>query len=269
MIAFPPCKINLGLHVVAKRADGYHDIETCFFPVPWTDILEIIPASDFQFTSSGIDIPGKEEENLCVKAFALLRDAFKIPFFKIHLHKIIPMGAGLGGGSSDAAHTLRLLNTIFELKLSTEQLKSYAAQLGSDCSFFIGDEPMLGTGRGEILNPISINLAEHYLVLVKPNVHVSTKDAYAELTPKTPLHKIKEVLQQPVNSWRGSLINDFEPSVFHKFPKIEKVKNRLYELGATYACMSGSGATVFGLFEKPVSFRNEFLNFEYWEGPLK
>lgn len=269
MIAFPPCKINLGLHVVAKRADGYHDIETCFFPVLWTDVLEIIPASEFQFTSSGIDIPGKENENLCIKAFALLREAFKIPFVKIHLHKIIPMGAGLGGGSSDAAHTLRLLNIIFELKLSTEQLKNYAAQLGSDCSFFIQDEPMLGTGRGETLNPISVNLAGYYLVLVKPNVHVSTKDAYGGLTPKTPISKITEVLQQPVKSWRGLLINDFESSVFQKFPEIEKVKNRLYELGATYACMSGSGATVFGLFEKPGSFRNEFLNFEYWEGQLK
>jgi len=269
MIAFPPCKINLGLHVVAKCADGYHDIETCFFPVPWMDVLEIIPASAFQFTSTGIDIPGKENENLCIKAFALLRDAFKIPFVKIHLHKIIPMGAGLGGGSSDAAHTLRLLNTIFELKLSTEQLKNYAAQLGSDCSFFIQDEPMLGTGRGEILNPISVNLAGYYLVLVKPNVHVSTKDAYAGLTPKTPLHEIKEMLLQPVNSWKNLLINNFETSVFQKFPEIEKVKNRLYEFGATYACMSGSGATVFGLFEKPISLKGIFNDCDYFETALK
>jgi len=179
------------------------------------------------------------------------------------------MGAGLGGGSSDAAHTLRLLNTIFELKLSTEQLKNYAAQLGSDCSFFIQDEPMLGTGRGEILNPISVNLAGYYLVLVKPNVHVSTKDAYAGLTPKTPLHEIKEVLLQPVNSWKNLLINNFETSVFQKFPEIEKVKNRLYEFGATYACMSGSGATVFGLFEKPISLKGIFNDCDYFETALK
>lgn len=269
MIAFPPCKINLGLHVVAKRADGYHDIETCFFPVPWTDVLEIIPANELQFTSTGIDIPGKEEENLCIKAFALLRDTFKIPLVKIHLHKIIPMGAGLGGGSSDAAHTLRLLNTIFELKLSTKQLKNYASQLGSDCSFFIQDEPMLGTGRGETLNPISVNLAGYYLVLVKPMVHVSTKDAYAGLTPKAPLHEIKEALLQPVKNWKDSLVNDFETSVFQKFPEIEKVKTRLYELGATYACMSGSGATVFGLFERPISLNGRFKDCEYFETALK
>jgi 4-diphosphocytidyl-2-C-methyl-D-erythritol kinase len=268
MIAFPPCKINLGLHVVAKRSDGYHDLETCFFPVQWTDILEIIPASDFQFTSSGIDIPGKEEDNLCIKAYLLLRETYKLPPVKIHLHKIIPMGAGLGGGSSDAAHTLRLLNTIFQLKLSIEQLRSYASQLGSDCSFFIGDEPMLGTGRGEILNPIAVNLTGYHLVLVKPSVHVSTKDAYAGLTPMMAANKIEEVLRQPVKKWKDLLVNDFEPSVFQKFPEIEKVKNQFSELGAVYACMSGSGATVFGLFEKPISLKREFIGCDYWIGTV-
>ncbi|MFM7858375.1 MAG: 4-(cytidine 5'-diphospho)-2-C-methyl-D-erythritol kinase [Flammeovirgaceae bacterium] len=268
MVSFPPCKINLGLHVLAKRTDGYHDIETCFFPVPWTDVLEIIPSTEFQFSSTGIVIPGKEQENLCIRAYKLLQDAHALPPVKIHLHKIIPMGAGLGGGSADGAHTLRLLDSIFELKLSTGRLCEYAAQLGSDCSFFIGDEPMLGTGRGEILTPIKVNLCGYQLVLVKPNVHVSTKDAYAGLTPKAPAEQIRKILNRPVSDWKHALANDFEPSVFRKFPEIEKIKNRLYELGAVYACMSGSGATVFALFEKPISLHHEFAGCDYWQGFL-
>jgi 4-diphosphocytidyl-2-C-methyl-D-erythritol kinase len=178
------------------------------------------------------------------------------------------MGAGLGGGSSDAAHTLRLLNSLFELKLTMVQLRNYASQLGSDCSFFVGDEPMLGSGRGEILTPIEVNLSGYYLVLVKPAVHVSTKDAYAGLTPKAPTNKIREILNQPLSNWRHSLTNDFEPSVFRKFPEIEKIKKHLYELGAIYACMSGSGATVFGLFEKPVLLTDKFAGCQFWEGML-
>ncbi|MFM8739917.1 MAG: 4-(cytidine 5'-diphospho)-2-C-methyl-D-erythritol kinase, partial [Cytophagales bacterium] len=175
---------------------------------------------------------------------------------------------GLGGGSSDAAHTLRLLNSLFELKLTMAQLRNYASELGSDCSFFIGDEPMLGTGRGEILAPIEVNLSGYHLVLVKPNVHVATKDAYAGLTPKAPVNKITEILNRPVSDWKHALANDFEPSVFRKFPEIEKIKNRLYELGAVYACMSGSGATVFALFEKPISLHHEFAGCDYWQGFL-
>ncbi|MFM8743288.1 MAG: 4-(cytidine 5'-diphospho)-2-C-methyl-D-erythritol kinase [Cytophagales bacterium] len=268
MVSFPPCKINLGLHVLAKRTDGYHDIETCFFPVPWTDVLEIIPSNDFHFSSSGFSIPGEREENLCIKAYKLLRGAHSLPPIKLHLHKILPMGAGLGGGSSDAAHTLRLLNSLFELKLTMAQLRNYASELGSDCSFFIGDEPMLGTGRGEILTPIKVNLCGYQLVLVKPNVHVSTKDAYAGLTPKATAEQIRKILNQPVSDWKHALANDFEPSVFRKFPEIEKIKNRLYELGAVYACMSGSGATVFALFEKPRSLHHEFAGCDYWQGFL-
>ena len=254
--------------MVAKRSDGYHDIETCFFPVPWTDVLEIIPSSDFQFSSSGITIPGSENDNLCIKAYVLMRDAYQLPPVKIHLHKIIPMGAGLGGGSSDAAHTLRLLNAIFEINLSPEQLRVHAAQLGSDCSFFVGDEPLLGTGRGEILTPAAVSITGYHLVLVKPNVHVSTKDAYAGLSPKKPTYAIKEVLNCPVADWQKMLVNDFEPTVFTKFPEIEKTKKRLMDLGALYACMSGSGATVFALFEKPASLKSEFSGCDYWEALL-
>lgn len=256
------------MHVAAKRSDGYHDIETCFFPVPWTDVLEIIPSNEFQFSSTGISIPGKEEDNLCVKAYRLLQGAYALPSVKIHLHKIIPMGAGLGGGSADGAYALRLLNSIFDLKLPTEQMRGYAAQLGSDCAFFVGDEPMIGTGRGEILTPVSVNLSGYSLVLVKPNVHVSTKDAYAGLSPKKPLRAIKEILARPVADWQRMLVNDFEPNVFQKFPEIEQIKKRLLELGASYACMSGSGATVFALFEKPASLHRQFSGCNYWEGAL-
>ncbi len=269
MISFPHCKINLGLHVVSKRSDGFHNIETCFYPVTRTDILEIILANEFSFSQSGIKVPGSQEENLCVKAFHLLKKDFGIGNIKIHLHKIIPMGAGLGGGSSDAAFALRLLNTIFDLKISTTQLRDYASQLGMDCAFFIEDEPMLGTGRGEILSPVSVSLKNHYLVLVKPNVHVSTAEAYANILPRQPEIPIKEILKLPLKEWRAKLTNDFEKSIFKKYPIIRDVKEKLYSLGAAYASMSGSGASAFGIFEKPIDLKKDFFEMDYWSGELK
>jgi 4-diphosphocytidyl-2-C-methyl-D-erythritol kinase len=268
MVAFPPCKINLGLHITAKRPDGFHDLETCFYPVPWTDILEIIPASSSSFTCSGTAIPGKAEDNLCLRAYYLLKADFDIPPVKIHLHKIIPTGAGLGGGSSDAAHTLRLLNTIFNLSLTTEQLKNYASTLGSDCSFFIQDQPMVGSGKGEILTDINCSLGGFYLVIVKPPIHVSTQQAYAGVVPKIPTMKISDILQQPVATWKNSLKNDFEDSIFVQYPSIADIKNKFYSFGAVYASMSGSGASVFAFFEKRLQLREKFEGMEYWEGIL-
>lgn len=233
MIAFPPCKINLGLNVTRKRDDGYHDIETCFYPIQWTDILEVIPANKFEFTVSGDAIPGND--NLCVKAYRLLN----APPAKIHLHKIIPTGAGLGGGSSDAAWTFRLLNDVFGLKLSKDQLKKYAAQIGSDCAFFIEDGPMVGTGRGEILHPANITLKGKFVVIVKPDVHVSTAEAYAGIVPKESKLDLSDI---------GSLKNDFEETIFRKHPVIALIKRRLCEAGAVYASMSGSGSAVYGIF---------------------
>jgi 4-diphosphocytidyl-2-C-methyl-D-erythritol kinase len=235
MVAFPPCKINLGLNIMRKRADGYHDIETIFYPVPWTDILEVIPSDKFVFTATGNVIPGKEEDNLCVRAHKILN----APPAKIHLHKIIPAGAGLGGGSSDAASTLKLLNDVFELKHSKEDLKNYAAQLGSDCAFFIENRPMLGRGRGEILTPVDVDLKGKFIVIIKPDVHVSTAEAYAGVVPKE---------REPGSEWT----NDFEESVFKKYPILASIKSTLYEAGASYASMSGSGSAVFGIFsQKP------------------
>lgn len=269
MIAFPLCKINLGLHVISKREDGYHNIETCFYPAPQTDILEIVKSDVFEFTHSGLPIPGGESENLCCKAYQLLKKKFGIGSVKIHLHKIIPMGAGFGGGSSDAAYTLRLLNQIFELEIKPEDLQKLAAQLGSDCSFFIQDVPMIGIGRGEILTPAKINLKGYFLILVKPPIHVSTADAYAGIIPKNPVLSIPEILESPIAEWKKKLVNDFEDTIFEKAPLIKNVKEKLYKHGAIYASMSGSGASVYGIFSKPIDLKQEFSDMDYWSGELK
>ncbi len=268
MVSFPHCKINLGLHVVAKRGDGYHNIETCFYPVPRTDILEVIKADEFGFTASGLTVAGSVEDNLCVKAYRLLASAFKLSPVKIHLHKILPMGAGVGGGSADAAFMLRTLNSLFELNLSPVQLIDYAIQLGSDCTFFLQDKPMMAEGRGEILSPAPVNLKGKYLVLVKPEAHVATADAYAGVIPAKPVNRLQDVLQMPIENWREKLVNDFESSVFKKFPVIAELKTQLYKNGAVYACMSGSGASVFGIFNSPVDLQTEFANVDYWAGTL-
>jgi len=267
MVVFPQCKINLGLHVVSKRDDGFHNIETCFYPVPWTDILEVIKSEDFSFTYSGTTIPGSAEENLCIKAYKLLQSDFNLSPVKIHLHKVIPMGAGLGGGSSDAAFMLRSLNSLFGLNLSVEQLNTYAAKLGSDCSFFVTDTPKLGSGRGEILLPLAVSLKDLYLVIVKPRIHVSTAEAYAGVKPRNLIFSLAEILESPITSWKEKLTNDFEESVFRIHPQINKIKNELYRQGALYASMSGSGAAVFGIFNTPVSLRNNFEG-DYWGGLL-
>jgi 4-diphosphocytidyl-2-C-methyl-D-erythritol kinase len=268
MISFPPCKINLGLHILRKRADGYHDLETAFYPVPWTDVLEIIPSEIFQFRSSGQMIPGETSDNLCVRAYHLLKKDFNIPPVHIYLHKVIPTGAGLGGGSADAAHTLRLLNNLFELNLSTARLQHYAARLGSDCAFFITDEPMLGQGRGEIISPIPPVLKGKYFSVIKPSIHVSTADAYAQVEPKEGRQSIPEILKQPIGRWKETLVNDFEASVFEKHPSLRQLKNDLYAAGAMYASMSGSGSSVFGIFETKTDVTSLLQTHSSWSGEL-
>lgn len=269
MISFPHCKINLGLCVLAKRSDGYHEIETCFYPVPRTDILEAIPSKAFSFAQSGLRVDGELDSNLCVKAFRLLQKEYGIGEVQIHLHKTLPMGAGLGGGSSDAAFMFRLLNDIFALNISATQMKELAAQLGSDCAFFVEDLPMIGTGRGERLTTATVDLGGKYLVLVKPDVHVSTAEAYSGIQPKRPEHSIQEILRLPMKEWKDKLVNDFELTIFKKHPSIQSVKEKLYSLGATYASMSGSGASVYGLFEKKIDLKKEFPEMDYWSGELK
>lgn len=269
MVSFPHCKINLGLNIISKRSDGYHDIETCFYPIHWTDVLEIIPSQELTFTTTGLSIPGSSPENLCLKAYELLKEDFDLPPVHIHLHKLLPTGAGLGGGSSDAAFTLRALNEILELELSAKQLVAYASLLGSDCAYFTQDNPMVGTGRGEILNLVTVPITGMFIVLVKPNIHVSTADAYSDVLPVKPMLSIKEIVEnKPLETWKEILVNDFETSVFTKFPKIGELKDDLYRAGAVYASMSGSGSSVFGIFNQAVDLKSKFDGVSYWSGTL-
>ncbi len=251
MISFPSAKINLGLHITAKRLDGYHEIESIFYPVGWTDALELIEGGlqDFEMTFSGIPVPGNLNSNLCYKAWQLLKEDFSLPNLQAHLHKVIPMGAGLGGGSSDAAFMLKLINDVCDLKIANYQLMLYASQLGSDCPFFIANKPMIATSRGEVLNIIEIDLSVYYIAIVMPPISVSTRDAYSWITPSIPSNDLRTLIQSPIANWKGLLINDFEEVVCKHHPIIANIKQQLYDEGAIYASMSGSGAAVFGIFK--------------------
>jgi 4-diphosphocytidyl-2-C-methyl-D-erythritol kinase len=269
MILFPNCKINLGLNVVKRRADGFHDIESLFFPVPLCDALEIVPTNDasYSFTSSGLEIPGDPGQNLCVKAYQRLQKDFDLPAVKMHLHKVIPMGSGLGGGSSDGAHVLKLLNELFDLQLNAGQLIRYAGEIGSDCAFFIENHPQFASGKGDCLEPAEVDLHGWHLVVVMPGVHVSTPEAYKMVKPNTPEHILSEVIRRPVEEWRDLLVNDFEAPVCEKFPVISAIKQQFYEAGAIYASMSGSGSAVFGLF-KEIPEMGDYTAYQHWSGKL-
>lgn len=268
MVAFPGCKINLGLHILRKRPDGFHDIETAFYPVPWSDVLEVLPSEKFSFSFSGLTVPGAAEDNLCLRAYRLLAKDFTLPAIQGHLHKVVPMGAGLGGGSADGAHALRLLNQVASLNLSSTQLHAYAGQLGSDCSFFLKDGPAMGKGRGEILEPLAITLKGYFLVILSPQIHVSTADAYAAAKPAATKEVLGEVLSRPMTAWRDHLINDFETPVFNRFPQLSTLKSRLYECGAIYAAMSGSGSALFGFFKEDIHAEDRFPGLIGWSGWL-
>ena len=249
MVVFPNCKINLGLNVVRKRADGYHDIETVFYPVSLKDALEVIRSTELSFNLTGLPVDGKEENNLCVKAYHLLKKDFPdLPPVNIHLHKAIPMGAGVGGGSADGAFMLMLLNKKFQLQLSQKELISYALTLGSDCPFFVINSPCLASGRGENLIPVQLDLSSYKIVLINPAIHVSTKEAFSKLSPAIPAKSVQQIIQQPITTWKEELKNDFEESVFQLHPAIKDVKKQLYDSGALYAAMSGSGSSVYGIF---------------------
>jgi 4-diphosphocytidyl-2-C-methyl-D-erythritol kinase len=268
MLFFPNGKINLGLHILQKRPDGYHNLESVFYPTGWTDVLEAIPASSLQFSSSGLPIPGDLQENLCLKAYQLLNAQHPLPPMHIHLHKVIPIGAGLGGGSADGAFMLRLLNVRFELGLNTAQLEEHARKLGSDCAFFIENQPRYCFEKGDQFEAFSLDLKGHYIGLVYPNLAISTATAYRGVVPQTPEIPLKEVLVQPISTWKEQLRNDFEASLFPLYPLLDKVKNALYQAGAVYAAMSGSGSTLFGLFEKPPHLGQLFPDYLTWEGML-
>lgn len=251
MITFPNCKINLGLNIVSKRDDGYHNIETVFFPIHLKDAIEVIEKENFKFSTSGLAIEGEQENNLCNKAYHLLKKDFsQLPPVHMHLHKAIPMGAGLGGGSADGAFTLKLLNKKFGLSLSEKQLSEYSLLLGSDCPFFIINKPCFATGRGEIFEQINLDLSAFKIVIVHPGIHISTSWAFSNINPVVPKRSIKGVIQQPIETWKEELINDFEEPVFTLYPEIKNIKTELYNSGAIYASMSGSGSAVYGIFEK-------------------
>ena len=256
MISFPNAKINLGLHVIDKRSDGFHNIETCFYPISWNDALEVIPAKETVFTSSGIAIPGDASSNLCLKAYQAIKEQYNIQPVHIHLHKNIPIGAGLGGGSSDAAYTSTLVNSIFNLNMTNGQLEDSVRNLGSDCAFFIQNKPLIAHEKGDRFTDINcIDLSSYWIYLIHPGIHVSTKDAYNNILPTADRAAIKTSLQAPIETWKETLVNDFEKSVFALFPAIANLKEQFYKHGAVYAAMSGSGSAVFGIFkDKPTQF---------------
>ena len=264
MITYPNAKINLGLNIVEKRPDGYHNLETVFYPINLQDALEVNlleGEEEFSLKVSGVPIEGEPDNNLVVKAYRLLKKDYpEMPAIDIHMYKHIPTGAGLGGGSADAAFMIKLLNDKFKLNLSIEKMEEYAAILGADCAFFIQNKPVFATGIGNIFEPIQLSLKGYYLVLVKPDIFVSTKDAFAHIIPSQPTQSLKEIIRMPVETWRATMKNDFEDSVFQKFPEIAAIKDKLYDLGAVYASMSGSGSSVYGIFREQVEFVDEIFS---------
>lgn len=273
MLVFPNAKINIGLNITEKRADGFHNIESVFYPIGLSDALEAVKdesGEGISFASSGIVIPGDPADNLCIKAYRLIKEDYLLPPVKVHLHKVIPIGAGLGGGSSDAAFFVRLLNDLCELGLAWGELHHYARQLGSDCSFFITNKPVMVEGKGDEYERIGLDLAGYWLVLVYPPVHINTAQAYAGVKPRKASYKLEAtVLEKPVEEWRQIVHNDFEDSIFPKFPMIREIKEKLYGEGALYASMSGSGSSVYGIFREKKELKKQFEGCFVWEDFLK
>lgn len=265
MITFPIAKINLGLNVVERRPDGYHNLQTVFYPIPIMDALELscmddsFPSTypcDLKITNLTID--GNEQQNLVVKAYRLLSQDFQLPRIHAHLYKGIPTQAGMGGGSSDCAYTIRAINEMCSLQLSNQQMINYAAQLGADCPFFILSTPAYAEGIGEKLTPISLSLKGWYIAVVRPDIPISTKEAFSLIRPHFPIHSCRECVSNPIETWKDTLTNDFEQSVFTLHPELGKIKEQLYQLGATYAAMTGSGSSLFGLFCHPIEIDKYF-----------
>ncbi|RKD16184.1 4-(cytidine 5'-diphospho)-2-C-methyl-D-erythritol kinase [Pelobium manganitolerans] len=264
MLIFPSAKINIGLNVVKRRADGYHDLETIFYPIQLCDALELVESSKMKFESSGIPIPGNTDQNLCLKAYQLLRNDFDLPNIHIHLLKKIPVGAGLGGGSADAAFFIKLVNQYFKLNLNVEQMQVYCRKLGADCAFFIENKPVYAFAKGDEFENIEIDLSAYHIALLMPNVHVSTAEAYAGVNPKPSSKSLKELIKLPVSDWQQHIYNDFEPHILKAHPIIAKAKKALYQAGALFSLMSGSGASVYGIFDEKADLsglENEFLVF--------
>jgi 4-diphosphocytidyl-2-C-methyl-D-erythritol kinase len=273
LIVFPNCKINIGLNITGKRSDGYHNLETVFYPLPFHDVLEVIhhahQEDDCSLVTSGIEIEGAAETNLCVKAYRLLKHDFpQLPSVKIHLHKTIPAGAGLGGGSADGAFMLMLLNDKFKLHLTEEKLLHYALLLGSDCPFFIINKPVFARQRGEVMQPVQLNLSGYNLVLVNPGIHISTAWAFSQVVYSESIN-ITNLIEQPVQAWQGKVENAFEKPVFEKYPEIKAIKDLLISKGALFASMSGSGSSVYGVFKHPPGIEQQMFPPHYFVKTMK
>ena len=269
MLTFPNAKINLGLNITERRADGYHNIETVFYPIALCDALEIVDGvAGFNLRQSGIVVDSPVEKNLVTKSYRLLAQDFALPSVDVYFHKAIPFGAGLGGGSADAAFMLKMLNEHAALALTDEQLEAYAARLGADCAFFIKNSPVYAQGIGNEFSPVELSLKGKRIVLVKPDIHVSTADAYAGVVPAKPTVSLRQAVRQPIEAWKDAVKNDFEKSVFAQHPAIGKIKDTLYEAGAAYASMSGSGSSVYGIFENEIDLKNAFPDCFVLQGDL-
>lgn len=267
MLVFPNAKFNLGLNIIKKRQDGYHELETCFYPVPWQEALEIVESEKTTITVTGIEVPD-DSDNIVLKAYQLLKSDYDLPPVHIHLHKVIPIGAGLGGGSADAAFALKLLNHLFSLEIYDKQLKKYAISLGADCAFFIRNKPMLAGGIGEELTEVEISLKGKFILMVYPDIHISTKQAYSNVIPKKPKKCIRQILvEKNITEWKHFLKNDFEEAIFGEYPILMELKQQLYKSGAIYASMSGSGSCMYGIFQEnpQITFPEHFKT---WTGKL-
>lgn len=267
MLVFPNAKINIGLNIIERRSDGFHNIESVFYPVRWRDGLEMIKAEHFEFRTTGLPIPGDENNNLIIKALRLIEATSGVAVTNsiVHLHKVIPMGAGMGGGSADGAFALQLANDLFELNLTTVELQNMARQLGSDCAFFIENKPAFCFDRGDQFHETPLNLAGKQLVIVNPNIHISTAEAYAGVQPRKWQIGLKRAILQPIETWKENIKNDFEDSLLPKYPIIEEIKQQLYAYGAVYASMTGSGSTVYGIFNEKPKLQGAFGGFTVHE----
>ncbi|NOU61875.1 4-(cytidine 5'-diphospho)-2-C-methyl-D-erythritol kinase [Marinifilum caeruleilacunae] len=271
MLCFPNAKINLGLNIIEKRPDGFHNIETVFYPFPLCDALEIAQSDSnetYEFSSSGIPIGIDPSQNIVIKAFDLIASKFEIPSTAIHLHKNIPFGAGLGGGSADAAYMIKMLNDFYSLGLSIQQMEEFAIQIGSDCPVFIKNEAVFAEGKGEIFSSIQLDLSGYHIALIKPDIHISTPEAYSGVSPKKPEKSVKELIKLPLKDWKENIFNDFEDSIFPNHPELKKLKEELYESGAIYAAMSGSGSSMFGIFEREPEIQENWKKHFIWSGKL-
>ena len=269
MINFPNAKINIGLNITEKRNDGYHNIASIFYPIAWRDALEVTHSETFSFKSTGLEIPGKTDNNLIIKAYQLIQPYLSTKKeLSIHLQKVIPMGAGLGGGSADGAFALKLFNQFLKLGLSDELLQQLAAQLGSDCPFFIQNKAVFCSDRGIKFKDISLDLSSNYIVVVNPKIHISTAEAYSVIEPSTPANAILDLIKQPIEDWKSTIHNDFELPLTQKYPVIGEIKAALYNSGAVYAAMTGSGSTVYGLFKEALDLKETFKDYTVWKGKM-